>query len=143
MRVHVSQPVPVEGLGAIGQRLTENGEHPQPSDWWTIVGIVDDIAQQGATQGRHDAQYFPMAQTEDLVFIRDVTFVGDEHNRMSFVIEFLKCTKHDITCFRVEVSGRLIGKNERRVIDERACDSDALNLSSGELIGKMEIVRLG
>jgi predicted permease len=66
---------PPDGLGAIGQRLTENGENPQPSDWRTIVGIVDDIAQQGVTRGRDGAQYFPVAQTEDLVFIRNVTFV--------------------------------------------------------------------
>ena len=66
---------PPDGLGAIGQRLTENGENPQPSDWRTIVGIVDDVAQQGVTQGRDGAQYFPVAQTEDLVFIRNVTFV--------------------------------------------------------------------
>ena len=66
---------PPDGRGAIGQRLTENGENPQPSDWRTIVGIVDDVAQQGVTQGRRGAQYFPVAQTEDLVFIRNVTFV--------------------------------------------------------------------
>ena len=66
---------PPDGLGAIGQRLTENGENPQPNDWWTIIGIVDDIAQLGVTQGRRGAQYFPAAQTEDLVFIRNVTFV--------------------------------------------------------------------
>ncbi len=66
---------PPDGLGAIGHRLTENGESPQQSDWWTIVGIVDDIAQQGVTKGRDGAQYFPVAQTEDLVFIRNVTFV--------------------------------------------------------------------
>ena len=66
---------PPDGLGAIGQRLTENGENPQASDWRTIVGIVDDIAQQGVTRGRAGGQYFPVAQTEDLVFIRNVTFV--------------------------------------------------------------------
>ena len=74
---------PPDGLGAIGQRLTENGEHPQPSDWRTVVGVVDDIAQQGVTQGRRAAQYFPLAQTEDSPshvassgeFIRNVTFV--------------------------------------------------------------------
>jgi hypothetical protein len=66
---------PPDGLGALGQRLTENAENPQPGDWWTIVGIVDDIAQRGVTQGRDGAQYFPVAQTDDLVFIRNVTFV--------------------------------------------------------------------
>jgi predicted permease len=74
---------PPDGLGAIGQRLTENGENPQPSDWRTVVGVVDDIAQQGVAQGRRAAQYFPLAQTEDspspvassAEFIRNVTFV--------------------------------------------------------------------
>jgi putative ABC transport system permease protein len=74
---------PPDGLGAIGGRLTENGEKPQPSDWRTIVGIVDDIAQQGMTRGRDGAQYFPVAQAEEVpstvassaAFIRNVTFV--------------------------------------------------------------------
>ncbi len=65
---------PPDGLGAIGQRLTEDGEDPQPGNWRTIVGIVDDIAQRGALEGRHGAQYFPLAQTGDLVFIRNATF---------------------------------------------------------------------
>jgi len=66
---------PPDGLGAIGQRLTENGENARPTDWRTIVGIVDDVAQQGVTQGRNGAQYFPVAQTENLVFIRNASFV--------------------------------------------------------------------
>src|SRR5262249_47472557 len=50
---------PPDGLGAIGHRITEADENPQPSDWQTIVGIVDDVAPRGPTAGRHDAQYFP------------------------------------------------------------------------------------
>ena len=65
---------PPDGRGAIGRRLTENGENPQPGDWQTIVGVVDDIVQQGVTQGRDGAQYFPMAQTEIMPFISSVTF---------------------------------------------------------------------
>src|SRR5262249_20289971 len=49
---------PPDGLGAIGKRLTESQENPQPSDWQTIVGIVDDVAQGDPTQGRHAAQYY-------------------------------------------------------------------------------------
>lgn len=65
---------PPEGLAAIGQHLTENGENPQPSDWLTIVGIVDDITQQGVTEGRDGAQYFPVAQTDAMPFINSGTF---------------------------------------------------------------------
>ncbi|MBC7896277.1 MAG: ABC transporter permease [Cytophagaceae bacterium] len=61
---------PPEGLGAIGHRLTRDGE----DDWTTVVGIVDDVVQQGVTQGRNGAQYFPLAQTETIGFISNVTF---------------------------------------------------------------------
>ena len=54
---------------------------PRPSDWRTVVGIVDDVAQQGVREGRRGAQYFPAAQTEDTsnvassaAFVRNVTF---------------------------------------------------------------------
>ena len=62
---------PPDGLGAIGQRLTKDGD----DDWNTIVGIVDDIVQQGVTEGRDGAQYFPLAQTEMVPFISNVNFV--------------------------------------------------------------------
>ena len=62
---------PPDGLGAIGQRLTKDGE----DDWNTVVGIVDDIVQQGVTEGRDGAQYFPLAQTEMVPFINNVNFV--------------------------------------------------------------------
>ncbi|MEP6496222.1 MAG: ABC transporter permease, partial [bacterium] len=72
---------PPDGLGAIGQRVTEDSENPKPSDWMTIVGIVDDVAQRGVTEGRHGAQYYPLAQARDSTsvpyaapFIRDVNF---------------------------------------------------------------------
>jgi predicted permease len=62
---------PPDGLGAIGHRLTKDGD----DDWNTIVGIVDDIVQQGVTEGRDGAQYFPLAQTEMVPFINNVNFV--------------------------------------------------------------------
>jgi len=66
---------PSDGRGAIGQRLTEE-ENPQPGDWKTIVGVVDDVVEQGLTQGRDRAQYVPLSQATDMPFIsNDVTFV--------------------------------------------------------------------
>jgi len=87
---------PPDGLGAIGQRLTENGENPQPSDWRTIVGIVDDVAQQGVTRGRDGAQYFPVAQTEDLVFIRNVTFVVRTARTAQDLTPTLRAIAHEL-----------------------------------------------
>ncbi|HTE46730.1 MAG TPA: ABC transporter permease [Gemmatimonadaceae bacterium] len=62
---------PPDGLGALGQRLTKD----RGDDWNTIVGIVDDVAQQGVTYGRDVAQYFPLTQTETVPFINNVNFV--------------------------------------------------------------------
>ena len=66
---------PPDGLGAIGQRLTENSDDPTPGDWQTIVGIVDDVVQQNLTDGRDHAQYFPLAQSRDMPFISNVRFL--------------------------------------------------------------------
>lgn len=87
---------PPDGRGALGHRLTEKRENPQPSDWRTIVGIVDDIAQQGVTQGRHGAQYFPVAQTEDLVFIRNVTFVARTVRTAPDLTPSLRAIAHEL-----------------------------------------------
>src|SRR5262249_4653568 len=65
---------PPDGLGAIGQRVTENGENPEAGDWRAVGGIVRDIAQKEVTPGRDEAQYFPLAQTAFLPFISNVTF---------------------------------------------------------------------
>jgi putative ABC transport system permease protein len=61
---------PPDGRGAIGQRLTRDGE----DDWNTVIGIVDDIVQQGVIEGRDDAQYFPLAQSDVIPFINNVNF---------------------------------------------------------------------
>jgi putative ABC transport system permease protein len=88
---------PPDGRGAIGHRLTEVAENPQPHDWRTIVGIVDDIAQQGLTRERDGAQYFPMAQTEDLVFIRNLTFVVRTARTASDLAPSLRAIAHEIS----------------------------------------------
>src|SRR4029077_640178 len=62
---------PPDGLGALGHRLTKDGD----DDWNTVVGIVDDIVQQGVTEGRDGAQYFPLTQTDMVPFINNVNFV--------------------------------------------------------------------
>jgi len=87
---------PPDGLGAIGQRLTENGENPQTREWQTIVGIVDDIAQQGVTQGREEAQYFPLAQTETVPFIRNVAFVVRTARSAPDVTPSLRSVIHEL-----------------------------------------------
>jgi hypothetical protein len=86
-----------DGLGAIGQRLTENGENPQSSDWQTIIGIVDDVAQRGATDGRHGAQYFPLAQSAVIPFISNVTFVVHTARTSPDLTPSLRAVVHELS----------------------------------------------
>ena len=45
-------------------------------------------------------------------------------------------TRHDLDAgLRVEIPGRLVGEQNRGVVDERAGDRDALALAAGELVG--------
>jgi len=83
---------PPEGLGAIGQRLTRDGE----SDWTTIVGIVDEVVQSGMTKGRNAAQYFPLAQTVTMPFISNVTFAVRTTRSAPDLARSLRAILHDL-----------------------------------------------
>jgi predicted permease len=65
---------PPDGEAAVGSRIAANGD-PQPEDWLTIVGVVDDVAQQAITTGKGRALYLPMLQTDRVAFLAEMTFV--------------------------------------------------------------------
>src|SRR5262252_2920026 len=70
--------------------------------------------------------------------LRDVDLVCDEYDGDSaLAIQALE-NPHDFDAgFRVEVPGRLVGQQDRRVVDQRARDGDALLLSARELVRMM------
>ena len=65
---------------------------------------------------------------------------GDDHRRARAVdpVEQLHDPDRGLG---IEVAGRLVGQQQRRVVDERARHRDALLLAAGELVG--EVVQLG
>ena len=66
---------------------------------------------------------------------RDVFLVRHQNHRLALVVQRLK-QRHDLLARPgVQVAGRLVGHQERRVVDEGAGDGDALLLAAGELIG--------
>jgi hypothetical protein len=72
----------------------------------------------------------------------DVVFMGNENDGATMLfIQFLERAEHDLSRLGVEVSGRFIGKNERRVVHKRTSDGDTLNLPTGEHVGFMVEVR--
>jgi hypothetical protein len=60
----------------------------------------------------------------------DVGLVGDEHDGVAGGVEPLE-DGHDLDPrLRVEVSGGLVREQDRRIVDERAGDGDALALTA-------------
>ena len=78
---------------------------------------------------------FPIADADDTVgVIGDVTLVSDQNDRVSFRAKLIE-KFHDLdTGLGIEVSGRLVCENDRRMVDERACDRDTLALAPRKFI---------
>ena len=66
---------------------------------------------------------------------RDVHLVRDEeHGDAALVVQPLE-DAHDLDAgARVEVAGRLVGEDDRRLVDQRARDRDALLLAARQLV---------
>ena len=77
------------GENPIGKRITSS-EKPDPSDWMTVVGVVNDVVQAASVLRRRgpagavasspaSANYVPLAQTNVPFFLRRMTFVVRRH----------------------------------------------------------------
>jgi putative ABC transport system permease protein len=62
------------GENPVGKRITME-DHPKPSDWLTIVGVVDDIRQQSLTEQPLPAIYQPYQQVTRPFFLSHMSFV--------------------------------------------------------------------
>src|SRR5205814_141833 len=61
------------GTDPIGKRISLE-DHPKPGDWLTIIGVVDDIKQQGLAKKSDPAIYRPYLQVSQPFFLRHMTF---------------------------------------------------------------------
>jgi putative ABC transport system permease protein len=61
------------GEDPIGKRITEN-DHPKPEDWFTIVGVADDIRQMSLAENPDPALYYPYLQTKQPFWLSRMTF---------------------------------------------------------------------
>ena len=62
------------GESAVGQQLSVR-DNPGPGDWLTVVGVVDDVAQQAIDGHRDAAIYQPIAQVGQTFFLSHMSFV--------------------------------------------------------------------
>ena len=63
------------GQDPIGKRIAMEDD-PQPKDWLTIVGVVEDVKQTGMSDKRRDTIYQPMAQITRSFFLNHLVFVA-------------------------------------------------------------------
>ena len=61
--------------------------------------------------------------------------VGGDHDRRAGAVDAVEQLHDPDRGLGIEVAGRLVGQQQRRVVDERARDRDALLLAAGELVG--------
>ncbi len=62
------------GQDPLGKRISMEDE-PKPGDWLTVVGIVDDVKQQGLAKRSDPAIYQPYLQVASQFFLSHMTFV--------------------------------------------------------------------
>ncbi|HEX8942066.1 MAG TPA: ABC transporter permease [Gemmatimonadaceae bacterium] len=72
------------GESAIGKHITMS-DKPTPSDWMTIVGVVDDVVQGGQAEPRSEAIYQALAQVDQVFWVNHLTFVAREDTDPSSV----------------------------------------------------------
>ena len=64
----------------------------------------------------------------------DVGLVRHEHDRVAGAVQAIE-ERHDLDAgFRVEIPGRLVGQENRRIVDQSPGDGDALSLTAGQLV---------
>ena len=61
------------GTDPIGKQISME-DHPKPGDWLTIIGVVDDIKQQGLAKKSDPAIYRPYLQVSQPFFLSHMTF---------------------------------------------------------------------
>src|SRR5262245_30986238 len=92
-----------------------------------VAHVADDLAVAEA----HDARRV----------LRQLVLVRDEDDGVPTAVQIVHQRQDLVTGLRVEVSGRLVGEQDRRLVDERARDRHALALSAGHLVRPVMLAR--
>ena len=56
--------------------------------------------------------------------------VGSHDDRRAIACDGVKTADNSFACGRVKITGRLVGKNDARMVEKRACYHDALLLTA-------------
>ena len=76
-----------------------------------------------------------VADVDDAVSVHgDIVLVRDQYDGVALLVQALE-QRHDFVAGRgIEVAGRLVRQQDRRIVHQRAGDGDALPLTAGKLV---------
>ena len=104
------------------------GPHPQAELGRRLLGVA------AADLVADDAALVELDHASAHV-VDHLAVVGDDDDGRAGLVDPVEQLHHADRGDRVEVAARLVGEQQRRVVDEGAGDRDALLLAAGELVG--------
>jgi hypothetical protein len=105
----------------------------------TVHGKLHAAYRIGGNEGRERAiaQLAILEPQEPIGGVGYAVVVRDYHHRLASAAgDLLQDANHLVTGSGVQVCGGLVGKQQRRIVDERSGDGSALLLTAGELLGQ-------
>jgi putative ABC transport system permease protein len=80
---------------ALGQRIAMT-DTPAASDWMTIVGVVDDVRQQGVRDKPMPAIYLPLAQVTGVFTLNHLTFAAHARGSVNAVASAMRAAVRSV-----------------------------------------------
>ncbi len=79
----------------IGKRVTF-ADHPEPEDWYTVVGVVDDVKQENLNQETPPAIYQPLAQVQVPFFLQSMNYVVRSSVPAAAIAGSMRAALHEV-----------------------------------------------
>src|SRR6266545_7304694 len=137
-----TEGVPIEEASRVGGELLAAGGRAEPPHGAVLlqvraVVLLDGHAADRVVRHRGQHPEGPVFQPEDPVGdLLQAGVVADDHHAAAVLGGELAQQPGDLAAVgAVEVGGRLVGQDERRVVGQRPGDRHALLLPAGELVG--------
>jgi putative ABC transport system permease protein len=83
------------GTDPLGKRISES-DHPKPEDWYTIVGVADDVRQEALTKRPNAAAYFPVLQSPHDGWLPHMTFVVRSAAPLPQIAPAMRAALHEV-----------------------------------------------
>lgn len=79
----------------IGKHVTF-ADHPAPEDWYTVIGVVDDVKQENLKQETPPAIYQPMAQVQMPFFLQSINYVVRSSMPTAAIAASMRAALHEV-----------------------------------------------